>query len=84
MPQAPNGFNSFSHLDMASLGSFDYLSTQGVPYILLAWMGMWFFRPLPLCFMKWGHAIIALIFCSEKVSVCVGLNGARTLSVGQR
>jgi hypothetical protein len=69
---------------MASLGSFDYLSTQGVPYILLAWMGMWLFRPFATLFHEMGHALIALIFCSGQVSVSVGANGVRTLSVGQR
>jgi hypothetical protein len=69
---------------MASLGSFDYLSTQGVPYILLAWMGMWLFRPFATLFHEMGHALIALIFCSGQVSVSVGANGFRTLSVGQR
>ena len=57
---------------MASLGSFDYLSTQGVPYILLAWMGMWFFRPFAILFHEMGHALIALIFVLGKYQFQLG------------
>ena len=69
---------------MFSIGSFDYLSTQGLPYILLAWLGMWLLRSFATLFHEMGHAIVAWLLTSEKVSVCVGLNSAKPFSVGQR
>ena len=69
---------------MFSIGSFDYLSTQGLPYILLAWLGMWLLRSFATLFHEMGHAIVAWLLTSEKVSVCVGLNSAKPFSVGQK
>jgi len=56
----------------------------GLPFIILAWGGMWLFRPLSTFLHEMGHAFFAIGFTSGEVVVRVGKGRGRKFQIGSR
>ena len=50
----------------------EYLTLNGLAWILLAWLSIYIFRPLATIIHEIGHAIPAVIYTSEDVQIRVG------------
>ena len=57
---------------------------DGLPFLLIAWFGMWVFRPLVTFIHELGHAMPALILTKKQVSLRVGKAGGRAGNLGRR
>jgi len=64
--------------------SIDYLSLNGLPYVVLAWLGLWVFRPFATLIHELGHGVVALIFTSSEVTVRAGRTGGGTINLFRR
>ena len=63
---------------MLTLGnSIDYLSIQGIPWVLGAWVGLILLRPFATFVHEVGHIIPALLFTKQDVFIRVGQNGSK-------
>lgn len=56
----------------------------GLPFILLAWVGMWLLRPLSTFLHELGHAFFAIWFTSGDVEVRVGKGRGKEFQLGDR
>ena len=52
--------------------SINYLSLEGLPWVLAAWLGMFLFRPFATFLHELGHTIPALILTRKEVYIRVG------------
>ena len=59
----------------------EYLTINGLPWLLLAWASIYIFRPLATIIHEFGHAIPAVIFTSQTVQIKVG-SGQGSLDFG--
>ena len=50
----------------------EYLTLNGLPWLLLAWGSIYIFRPFVTIIHEFGHAIPAAIFTSQTVQINVG------------
>lgn len=58
---------------MLTLGSsMNYISLEGLPWVVLAWIGLICFRPFATFFHELGHLFFALIFTKQEVFLRVG------------
>jgi hypothetical protein len=63
---------------MISLGnSIDYLSIQGLPWVLAAWVGLILLRPFATFVHEVGHIIPALLFTKQEVFIRIGQSGSK-------
>lgn len=53
----------------------NYISVEGIPWVILAWIGLICFRPLATFFHELGHTLFALIFTRQEVFLRVGDSG---------
>ena len=51
----------------------EYLTLNGLPWLLLAWASIYISRPFATIIHELGHAIFAVIFTSETVQIKVGV-----------
>ena len=51
----------------------EYLTLNGLPWLLLAWASIYIFRPFATIIHELGHAISAVIFTSQTVQIKVGV-----------
>lgn len=64
--------------------SIDYLSVEGLPWVLLAWIGLYLFRPFATLIHELGHFWTALILTKEPITLSVGRLGANPLYQSKR
>ena len=57
---------------LASVEISDYLTLNGLPWLLLAWVSIYISRPFATIIHELGHAISAVIFTSNTVQIKVG------------
>ena len=57
--------------------STNYLTYEGLPWIVLAWVGLFFFRPFATLTHEIGHLIPALLLTKNKVSIRIGEQGSK-------
>ena len=57
--------------------STNYLTYEGLPWIVLAWIGLFFFRPFATLTHEIGHLIPALLLTKNEVSIRVGEQGSK-------
>jgi len=50
----------------------EYVTINGLPWLLLAWVSIYIFRPLATIIHEFGHAIPAVIFTRQTVQIKVG------------
>ena len=50
----------------------DYFDQDFIPWILLAWVSLYLFRPLSTLIHEVGHALIAAIFTKQMVQIKIG------------
>ena len=63
---------------MITVGSnINYLSAEGLPWLLGAWIGLILFRPFATLIHEIGHLIPALIFTKQEVYIRVGQCGSK-------
>ena len=61
---------------MESTGNtINYLSIEGLPWVLLAWIGLIVFRPFATLVHEIGHLIPAIILTKKEVLIRVGQSG---------
>ena len=61
---------------MESIGNtINYLSIEGLPWVLLAWIGLIVFRPFATLVHEIGHLIPAVILTKKEVLIRVGQSG---------
>ena len=58
---------------LASAEISEYLTLNGLPWLLLAWASIYISRPFATIIHELGHAISAVIFTSETVQIKVGV-----------
>ena len=58
---------------LASAEISEYLTLNGLPWLLLAWASIYISRPFATIIHELGHAISALIFTSHTVQIKVGV-----------
>ena len=51
----------------------EYLTLNGLPWLLLAWASIYICRPFATIIHELGHAISAVIFTSQTVQIKVGV-----------
>jgi hypothetical protein len=69
------------------IASFDPFITHGFIWVLIALWNIWMFQPVVTFFHELGHALAALLFTREKVTLSVGqktLSPSFSFSVGKR
>ena len=60
----------------------DYLTLNGLPWLLLAWASIYISRPFATIIHELGHAIAAVIFTRETVQIKVGVGqGSSNFSI---
>ncbi len=69
---------------MTFASSVDYLSMEGLPWVLMAWAGLYFFRPFATLVHELGHFWNAFILTSDSVMLTVGKPDSPTLYQGKR
>ena len=57
---------------MTLASSVDYLSMEGLPWVLMAWAGLYFFRPFATLVHELGHFWNAFILTKDSVILTVG------------
>ena len=63
---------------MITLGnSINYLSAEGLPWLLGAWAGLILFRPFATLIHEIGHIIPALILTKQEVFIRIGQSGSK-------
>ena len=55
--------------------TINYLSLEGIPWVLLAWIGLIIFRPFATLVHEIGHLIPAVILTKKEVLIRVGQSG---------
>jgi len=65
------------------MSSIDYLSLSGIPYVLIAWIGIWLIRPLATFFHELGHSLVASFLTSGEVFLRVGRPGGKLFRLGK-
>ena len=65
------------------MSSIDYFSLTGIPYILIAWVGICLFRPLATFFHELGHSLLAYFLTSDEILLRVGRPGGKFFSFGK-
>jgi len=65
------------------MSSIDYFSLSGIPYIMIAWFGIWLIRPLATFFHELGHSLVACLLTSSEVSLRVGRPGGKFFRLGK-
>ena len=58
---------------LASAEISEYLTLNGLPWLLLAWASIYIFRPFATIIHELGHATSAVIFTSQTVQIKVGV-----------
>ena len=69
---------------MTLASSVDYLSMEGLPWVLMAWAGLYFLRPFATLVHELGHFWNALILTKDSVRLTVGKPGGFLLYQGKR
>ena len=64
--------------------SIDYISIEGLPWILAAWVGLVAFRPFATLVHESGHLWTAFILCKGPLTLRVGRKTDRCLFDGNR
>ena len=65
------------------MSSIDYFSLSGIPYVLIAWLGIWLIRPLATFFHELGHSLVACFLTSGEVSLRVGRPGGKLFRLSE-
>ena len=65
------------------MSSIDYFSLSGIPYIIIAWFGIWLIRPLATFFHELGHSLVACFLTSSEVTLRVGRPGGKFFRLGK-
>ena len=65
------------------MSSIDYFSLSGIPYIMIAWLGIWLIRPLATLFHELGHSLVACFLTSNEVTLRVGRPGGKFFRLGK-
>jgi len=65
------------------MSSIDYFSLSGIPYIMIAWLGIWLIRPLATFFHELGHSLVACFLTSSEVTLRVGRPGGKFFRLGK-
>ena len=65
------------------MSSIDYFSLSGIPYVLIAWVGICLFRPLATFFHELGHSLVACFLTSDEVLLRVGRLGGKIFRLGK-
>ena len=65
------------------MSSIDYFSLSGIPYIMIAWFGIWLIRPFATFFHELGHSLVACFLTSSEVSLRVGRPGGKFFRLGK-
>ena len=75
-------------MNLFALGSIDYFSVGGLPFILLAAWGIWVFQPVITLFHEWGHALVAYLLTEDEIRITVGErgknSGLKPIKIGKR
>lgn len=66
------------------MSSIDYFSLSGIPYVLIAWLGIWLIRPLATFFHELGHSLVACFLTSGEVSLRVGRPGGKLVRLSEK
>ena len=69
---------------MTLASSVDYLSMEGLPWVLMAWAGLYFFRPFATLVHELGHFWNALILTKDSVILTVGKPDGNPMYEGKR
>lgn len=64
--------------------SIDYLSYQGLPWVLAAWAGLYLFRPFATLVHESGHFAVAFLLTKGPLLLLVGKAGQSPLYEGHR
>ena len=64
--------------------SIDYLSYEGLPWVLAAWLGLYLFRPFATLVHESGHFVPAFFLAKGPLLLRVGETGNSFLYDGQR
>ena len=69
---------------MTLASSIDYLSMEGLPWVLMAWVGLYFFRPFATLIHELGHFWTAFILTRDGIRLTVGNPAGNPLYQGKR
>ena len=69
---------------MTLASSIDYLSMEGLPWVLMAWAGLYFFRPFATLIHELGHFWTAFILTRDGIRLTVGNPAGNPLYQGNR
>ncbi len=64
--------------------SIDYLSIEGLPWVLAAWVGLYVFRPFATLVHESGHFVTAFLLTRSPLVLNVGKTGKKYLYEGKR
>ena len=64
--------------------SIDYLSIEGLPWVLAAWLGLYVFRPFATLVHESGHFATAFLLTKSPLLLSVGKTGKNYLYEGKR
>jgi len=64
--------------------AIDYLSIEGVPWVLAAWAGLYAFRPFATLIHESGHFAAAFLLTQSPLQLSVGKMGKNFLYEGKR
>ena len=62
-------------MNIFALGSIDYFSISGLPFVLLSAWGIWIFQPIVTLLHELGHATVAYFSNGNEIRITVGEQG---------
>lgn len=69
---------------MTLIASVNYLSLEGLPWVLTAWLGLYVFRPFATLVHEFGHFWTALILTKDEIGLTVGKPNGNPWRVSKR